>query len=136
MKKKVWTRVFALCFALVMALSFVLVGCDNEPETPPATTYTVTVVGGTGGGTFEAGESCTVTASIPGGQTFLGWSDGESIVSTANPYTFTVSANVTLTAQFAAAGQEGVALSLQKSTGGNPIGGFGIGDVRRQLDDG
>ena len=128
MKKNLWTRVFALCFALVMALSFVLVGCDNEPETPPATTYTVTVVGGTGGGTFAEGESCTVTASIPGGQTFLGWSDGESIVSTANPYTFTVSANVTLTAQFAAAGQEGAALSLQKSTGGNPIGGFGIGD--------
>ena len=199
MKKNLWTRAAALCFALVMALSFVLVGCDNEPETPPATTYTVTVVGGTGGGEYEAGESCTVTATIPNGKTFVRWTvggeevstanpytftvtgnvtvsaefqdesspattytvtvvggtgggtfeEGESCtvtatipngktfvrwtvggeeVSTANPYTFTVSANVTLTAQFAAAGQEGAALSLQKSTGGNPIGGFGIGD--------
>lgn len=128
MKKNLWTRAAALCFALVMALSFVLVGCDNEPETPPATTYTVTVVGGTGGGEYEAGESCTVTATIPNGKTFVRWTVGGEEVSTANPYTFTVSANVTLTAQFAAAGQEGVALSLQKSTGGNPIGGFGIGD--------
>ena len=97
-------------------------------------TYTVTVSGGTlsGGGTsgtFDEGAEVTVTANEPAaGQAFLNWTDGESnIVSTSNPYTFEVTENITLTANYSTPVQ-GDALNLNKSTGGNPIGGFGIGD--------
>ncbi len=131
MKKKMFTRLTALCFALVMALSFVLVGCgkDDPAPTPPpsseAVTYTVTVVGGTGGGEFEEGENCTLTATVPDGKVFVRWTVDGQQVSTDNPYTFAVTKDVTVTAEFLG---EGDAVSLQKSVGGNPIGGFGIGD--------
>jgi hypothetical protein len=58
----------------------------------------------TGGGTYRAGESCTVTATPNSGYHFQGWSNGV----TDNPYTFTVVANITLTATFAADGTEGI----------------------------
>ena len=97
-------------------------------------TYTVTVSGGTlsGGGTngtFDEGTEVTVTANEPAaGQAFSNWTDGESnIVSTSNPYTFEVTENITLTANYSTPVQ-GDALNLNKSTGGNPIGGFGIGN--------
>lgn len=97
-------------------------------------TYTVTVSGGTlsGGGTsgtFDEGAEVTVTANEPAAdQAFLNWTDGESnIVSTSNPYTFEVTKNITLTANYSTPAQ-GDALNLNKSTGGNPIGGFGIGN--------
>ena len=97
-------------------------------------TYTVTVNGGTlsGGGTsgtFDEGTEVTVTANEPAaGQAFSNWTDGESnIVSTSNPYTFEVTENITLTANYSTPVQ-GDALNLNKSTGGNPIGGFGIGN--------
>ena len=98
-------------------------------------TYTVTVSGGTltGGttstsGTFDEGAEVTVTANEPAaGQAFSNWTDGESnIVSTSDPYTFEVTKNITLTANYSTPVQ-GDALNLNKSTGGNPIGGFGIG---------
>ena len=131
MKKKMFTRLTALCFALVMALSFILVGCgkdDPAPTPPPSSepvTYTVTVVGGTGGGEFEEGENCTLTATVPDGKVFVRWTVDGQQVSTDNPYTFAVTKDVTVTAEFLG---EGDALTLQKSVGGNPIGGFGIGD--------
>ncbi len=97
-------------------------------------TYTVTVSDGTlsGGGTrgtFDEGTEVTVTADEPAaGQAFSNWTDGESnIVSTSNPYTFEVTETITLTANYSTPVQ-GDALNLNKSTGGNPIGGFGIGD--------
>ncbi len=58
----------------------------------------------TGGGTFAAGQSCTVTATANEGYRFVNWSNGE----TANPYTFTVVANVTLTANFEATSTQGI----------------------------
>ncbi len=101
-------------------------------------THTVTVVNGTiqGGeesGEFTEGASVTVVATVPSGQEFVGWAVGDETVSTANPYTFTVSADVTLTAVLQAkqpipAEGEGDPVALQKSTGGNPIAGFGVGD--------
>ena len=67
------------------------------------TNYTVTVLSdntsmGTvsGGGTFESGKSVTVTATPKSGYKFTRWSD----YSTKNPYTFTVTKDVTLTAYF------------------------------------
>ncbi len=67
-------------------------------------TYTVTVSASdpsmgtvSGGGTYRAGETCTVTATPNAGFEFVNWSNGE----TANPYSFTVVSNITLQAIFA-----------------------------------
>lgn len=47
-----------------------------------------------GGGIYTAGDQAEVSVFVHGGAQFLGWSNG----STANPYTFTVTQNLTLTA--------------------------------------
>ena len=71
--------------------------------------YTVTAtavpsVGGTvaGGGTMASGASCTLTATPDSGYAFVNWKEGSSAVSTLSTYTFTVTGNKTLTANFAA----------------------------------
>ena len=128
MKKKMFTRLTALCFALVMALSFVLVGCgkDDPAPTPPpsseAVTYTVTVVGGTGGGEFEEGENCTLTATVPEGKVFVRWTVDGQQVSTDNPYTFAVTKDVTVTAEFSEVTPEPVTYTVTV-VGGTIVGG-------------
>lgn len=95
-----------LCLLLALAAACTVVACDKD-DTPPGTetpvTYTVTVEGGTlaGGqtsGTFESGTSVTVTATVPSGKEFVRWTVGGTEVSTANPYTFNVTKNVTVVA--------------------------------------
>ena len=53
----------------------------------PANTGTVS-----GAGTYNCGESCTLTATPAAGCTFLNWTKGGTVVSTTASYTFTVSA--------------------------------------------
>jgi Divergent InlB B-repeat domain len=53
-----------------------------------------------GGGTFAGGASETVTAKPKSGHTFLHWTENGKVVSTSESYTFTLSANVTLVADF------------------------------------
>ena len=74
----------------------------NFEKTAP-TTYTITATSAdatmgtvTGGGTYEEGKTVTLTATPKSGYRFVKWSDG----STANPYTFKATKNVTLTARF------------------------------------
>ena len=59
-------------------------------------------VGGTvsGGGSYDSGASVTLTATANSGYTFKAWNDGTTDVSKDNPYTFTVSKDVNLTATF------------------------------------
>ncbi|HHT23320.1 MAG TPA: starch-binding protein, partial [Bacteroidales bacterium] len=73
----------------------------------PAPSYTVSVSanpaeGGTvtGGGSYESGTSCTVTAIAYGGYIFTGWTENNEVVSTELSYTFTVEKDRTLTANF------------------------------------
>ena len=79
---------------------------ESDQSTPDSTTqpepqmFTVTVVGGEGGGSYEEGTEVTVTATVPEGKTFVKWTAAETDVSTDNPYTFTVVADTTLTAVF------------------------------------
>jgi uncharacterized repeat protein (TIGR03803 family) len=54
----------------------------------------------TGGGTFAGGTSDTATATPKTGHTFLHWTESGKVVSTSESYTFTVSANTTLVADF------------------------------------
>lgn len=53
-----------------------------------------------GGGTFAPGASVTLTAVPNTGYYFAGWYDGATMVSASATYTFSASADVTLTAQF------------------------------------
>ena len=131
MKKSI-QKIIVLCLLPVLAFAFLLAGCGNGDNNENTQKYTVTVINGTGGGEFESGASCTVTATVPSGQIFVEWTADGATVSTQNPYTFTVMANITLTAVCRDTGgtavTEGTPVSLEKSVGGNPIGGFGVGD--------
>ena len=79
---------------------------ESDQSTPDSTTqpepqmFTVTVVGGEGGGSYEEGTEVTVTATVPEGKTFVKWTAAETDVSTDNPYTFTVTEDMTLNAVF------------------------------------
>ena len=77
-------------------------------------TYTITTTanpsdGGTvtGGGTYNQGQSCTVTALANNDYTFCSWTENGNAVSTDANYTFTVSDNRTLVANFTANGGGG-----------------------------
>lgn len=72
-------------------------------ENPPVT-YTVTAISAnpdmgtvSGGGVYEAGATVTLTATPFNGYHFVRWNNGI----TTNPYTFAVSEDVTLSAEFA-----------------------------------
>ncbi len=69
--------------------------------------YTVNVsanptIGGsvTGGGTYNQGQSCTVTATANNGYSFVNWTEGGNVVSTNASYTFVVNGNRNLVANF------------------------------------
>ncbi len=95
------------------------------------TTYTITVSanpsnGGTvtGGGTYNQGQSCTVTATPASGYTFLRWTENGNQVSTNASYTFNVTGNRTLVAQFQAQPQTyTITVSANPSNGGTVTGG-------------
>ena len=69
-----------------------------------ATTYTVTVNGGTGGGSYAAGAKVSITATVPAGKAFDGWTtdDGITFTDAGDPSTsFTMPAhNVTVKAEY------------------------------------
>ena len=63
--------------------------------------YTITVNGGTGGGTYKQGDEVTVTAEDKEGKEFVGWQDASgNIVSTKKEYTFEVKDGMVLTAVY------------------------------------
>lgn len=69
--------------------------------------YTITATvnpnaGGTvsGGGNYNHGSSCTLTATANQGYTFTNWTENGVVVSTNDSYSFTVNANRTLVANF------------------------------------
>ena len=98
--------------------------------------YTITVSanptnGGTvgGGGTYQQGQSCTVTATPANGYTFLRWTENGNSVSTSANYTFTVTGNRTLVAQFQQQNYN-ITVSANPALGGTVTGGgaFHYGD--------
>ncbi len=70
----------------------------------PVVKYTVTATAenGTveGAGEYEENAEATLTATAADGYEFTCWTSGEDTVSTANPYTFVVTADVALVANF------------------------------------
>ena len=86
-------------------------GYGNEVSftTKPLQTYTIDVSanpsnGGTvtGGGTFDEGQSCTVKATENTGYNFLKWTENDELVSTDREYSFDVTRNRNLVANFTA----------------------------------
>ena len=91
--------------------------------------YTITVSanptnGGTvtGGGSYNQGQQCTVSATPATGYTFLRWTENGSIVSTNANYTFTVTGNRNLVAQFQQQNYT-ISVSANPSNGGTVSGG-------------
>ena len=75
----------------------------------PLPMYTITVTpkpaeGGTvsGGGTYQEGQSCAVVATPAPGYTFTNWTENGTMVSTDSRYTFVVTGNRNLNANFTA----------------------------------
>jgi uncharacterized repeat protein (TIGR02543 family) len=86
-------------------------------------TYNVTtssnpITGGntTGAGTFNSGSSVTVTATPSSGFQFVNWSESGTAVSTSQSYTFNITSNRTLVANFSL-------VSYSVSTSSLPAGG-------------
>ena len=94
-------------------------------------TYTINVSanptnGGniTGGGTYNQGQQCTVTASPALGYNFTNWTENGNVVSTNANYTFTVNANRTLVANFTPVPQNyTITVSANPTNGGTVTGG-------------
>ncbi len=53
-----------------------------------------------GSGTYQQGQTCTVTATAEAGYAFVNWTENGNVVSTNASYTFTVNGNRTLLANF------------------------------------
>jgi len=92
-------------------------------------TYNITVsadptAGGnvTGGGSYNSGQSCTVTASANTGYTFVNWTENGTQVSTSANYTFTVNGNRNLVAHFQQQSYT-ITVSADPTTGGSVSGG-------------
>ena len=76
----------------------------------------------TGGGTYQQGQTCTLTATPATGYTFLRWTENGTQVSTNANYTFTVTGNRTLVAQFQANSYT-ITATANPSNGGTATGG-------------
>lgn len=99
-------------FWLTMSSSLNLVAIF-EKDAPKPAEHRVTVStdpssGGTvgGGGVYVAGDSVTVTATANDGYNFVHWAENGNAVSSDSSYTFTASADRTLTAIFEVAPEE------------------------------
>ena len=81
--------------------------------------------GGTisGAGSYEENTDCTLTATANEGYDFVNWTKNDSVVSTNATYTFTVTENVDLVAQFALKSYEITATA--DPTDGGTISGAG-----------
>ena len=98
-------------------------------KTSQTPSYTVSVSsnptnGGTvtGGGTYQQGQSCTVSATAASGYNFQKWTENGSQVSTSASYTFNVNGNRTLVAQFQTQSYT-ISASANPSSGGTVSGG-------------
>ena len=76
----------------------------------------------TGSGTYNHGQSCTLTATANQGYTFVNWTKNGTQVSTNASYTFTVTESAAYVAHFQIQSYN-IAVSADPSAGGNVTGG-------------
>ena len=77
----------------------------------------------TGGGTYQQGQTCTVSASANSGYTFVNWTENGTQVSTNANYSFTVTNNRNLVAHFTT--QNYVITAMADPTAGGTVTGSG-----------
>ena len=90
--------------------------------------YTVTVntVGNgtaTGAGEYVVGKTATLTATPAANHRFVNWTKGEEVVSTETTYSFVVTEDVTLTANFEAIPQYAITVETSNADQGSVTGG-------------
>ena len=92
----------------VISTNYPMVGGNSQQVTITVPTYTIAAsanpsAGGTvsGAGQYQQGSSCTLTATANTGYTFTNWTEGGNVASTNASYTFNVTGNRTLVANFA-----------------------------------
>ena len=92
----------------VISTNYPMVGGNSQQVTITVPTYTIAATanpndGGTvsGTGQYTQGASCTLTATANTGYTFTNWTEGGNVASTNASYTFNVTGNRTLVANFA-----------------------------------
>jgi len=74
----------------------------NAPQTVTVQANPANAGGVTGGGSFAADSSVTVTATANNGYTFANWTENGTVQSTSPNYSFTLAANCNLVANFTA----------------------------------
>ena len=118
--------------------TFVMPACEitiqaHFRDIDAAPSVEIKVSGGTGTGTYNEGDSVTVTAEDKEGKVFKGWQDASGeIVSTNKSYTFTVNGETTLTAVYedkSSGGGEITPPAKKDGLSGGQIAGIVIGSV-------
>lgn len=94
------------------ALSFIINASANPTESG----------GVSGGGSYQQGAECTLTATANEGYVFTNWTENDEVVSTSANYTFSVNANRTLVANFTLQNYT-ISVSASPSSGGSVSGG-------------
>ena len=96
----------------------------------PIQTYTVSASANpidcgivTGGGSYQWGHTCTITATANEGYTFINWTENDAQVSSNSSYTFTVMSNRSLVANFTTNEHYAINISANPSDGGMVNGG-------------
>ncbi|MDO5314555.1 MAG: T9SS type A sorting domain-containing protein [bacterium] len=113
----------------VISTNYPMVGGNIQTVAIAPSAYTIAVTANpsnagsvTGGGTYNQGQSCTVTATANTGFTFTNWTENGDVVSTNANYTFTVNSNRNLVANFTE-NTYTVTVSANPSNGGTAAGG-------------
>ncbi len=113
----------------LVSTNYPMVGGNIQTISIAPSTYTVTVAANptnagtvTGGGTYDQGQSCTVSATANTGYTFTNWTENGNVVSSNSTYTFNVEGNRNLVANFTLNNYT-VTVSANPSNGGTATGG-------------
>lgn len=120
-------KIISKALGLLLSASFVvgaavpLAACKKSPAQQGglSTQANVTVINGTGGGTFNEGDTCTVTATVPEGSKFVEWTVFGVPVSTDISYSFKVDFDIELTAVYEAVAKTQYTITANGGTVGD-----------------
>lgn len=103
---------------------------ETVPMTGESEKVAITVTGGNGGGSYNVGDTVTVTANAPAeGKKFDGWYVNGEKVSSDNSYTFTVTEGITLEAHYVNTSGEINPPAENEGLSGGAIAGIVVGSV-------
>ena len=113
----------------LVSTNYPMVGGNIQTVSIAPNSYTVTVAANpsnagtvTGGGTYNQGQSCTVSATANTGYTFSNWTENGNVISSNATYTFNVEGNRNLVANFTE-NTYTITVSANPSNGGTATGG-------------